>query len=54
MHSLFVPGADPHKENYEPLFFRDDECCSEDEDEDEVDEGYIPGTSPLNMAASSK
>lgn len=48
----FGPGADPHKENYEPLFFRDEESCREDKDE--VDEGYIPGTSPLNMAASSE
>lgn len=49
---LFAPGADPHKENFEPLYFRDEECCREDKDE--VDEGYIPGTTPLNMAASSE
>uniref|UniRef100_W5K777 Nuclear factor of kappa light polypeptide gene enhancer in B-cells 1 n=1 Tax=Astyanax mexicanus TaxID=7994 RepID=W5K777_ASTMX len=48
---LVVAGADPHKENYEPLFFRDEECCTTNEEEQE-DEGYIPGTTPLNMAAS--
>lgn len=45
-------GADPHKENFEPLFFREEECCDE-EGEDE-DEGYIPGTTPLNMAATTQ
>ncbi|KAK3520585.1 hypothetical protein QTP70_027502 [Hemibagrus guttatus] len=49
---LIAAGADPHKENFEPLFFREDECCSEHKDE--VDEGYIPGMTPLNMAASSE
>ncbi|XP_053507296.1 nuclear factor NF-kappa-B p105 subunit isoform X2 [Ictalurus furcatus] len=49
---LIAAGADPHKENFEPLYFRDEECCREDNDE--VDEGYIPGTTPLNMAASSE
>uniref|UniRef100_A0A3P8ZGZ1 RHD domain-containing protein n=1 Tax=Esox lucius TaxID=8010 RepID=A0A3P8ZGZ1_ESOLU len=49
---LMAAGADPHKENFEPLFFRDDENCVEEEDEEEQDEGYIPGTSPLNMAAT--
>ncbi|XP_076842630.1 nuclear factor NF-kappa-B p105 subunit isoform X2 [Brachyhypopomus gauderio] len=48
---LVAAGADPHKENYEPLFFRDEECSALDE-EDEDDEGYVPGTTPLNMAAS--
>lgn len=42
-------GADPHKENFEPLFFREHDCCV---DEEEEDEGYIPGTTPLNMAAT--
>ncbi|KAM9850005.1 nuclear factor NF-kappa-B p105 subunit isoform 2-T2 [Aulostomus maculatus] len=46
---LMAAGANPHKENYEPLFFREDE----EEQEDEC-EGYIPGTSPLNMAATSQ
>ncbi|XP_051506520.1 nuclear factor NF-kappa-B p105 subunit-like isoform X2 [Myxocyprinus asiaticus] len=46
---LIAAGADPHKENFEPLFFRDDEWCATCEDEEE-DEGYIPGTTPMNMA----
>ncbi|TRY91093.1 hypothetical protein DNTS_020394 [Danionella cerebrum] len=44
---LMAAGADPHKENYEPLFFREDEHFEEEEDE-----GFIPGTTPLSMAAS--
>ncbi|XP_034453801.1 nuclear factor NF-kappa-B p105 subunit isoform X2 [Hippoglossus hippoglossus] len=48
---LVAAGADPHKENYEPLFFREDECCHDDADEDE---GYIPGTTPFNMAATTQ
>ncbi|XP_067245658.1 nuclear factor NF-kappa-B p105 subunit [Chanodichthys erythropterus] len=48
---LMAAGADPHKENFEPLFFKDDELCGTCEDEEE-DEGYIPGTTPLNMAIS--
>uniref|UniRef100_A0AAR2LHD6 RHD domain-containing protein n=1 Tax=Pygocentrus nattereri TaxID=42514 RepID=A0AAR2LHD6_PYGNA len=48
---LVAAGADPDKENYEPLFFRDEDCCAMDE-EDQEDEGHIPGTTPLNMAAS--
>ncbi|KAI3351463.1 hypothetical protein L3Q82_020224, partial [Scortum barcoo] len=49
---LMAAGADPHKENFEPLFFREEE--SSDEEEDEDDEGYVPGTTPLNMAASTQ
>ncbi|XP_029020697.1 nuclear factor NF-kappa-B p105 subunit [Betta splendens] len=49
---LMAAGANPHKENFEPLFFRDDE--EQREDEDEEDEGYIPGTSPLNMATNDQ
>lgn len=46
--TVFVfSGADPHKENCEPLFNR------EEEEEDE-DEGYIPGTTPINMATSTQ
>lgn len=45
-------GADPHKENFEPLFFKDDELCGTCEEEEEEDEGYIPGTTPMNMATS--
>lgn len=53
---LMAAGADPHKENFEPLFFREDECCDEEreDEEDEEDEGYIPGTTPFNMAASAQ
>ncbi|KAJ3602778.1 hypothetical protein NHX12_030526 [Muraenolepis orangiensis] len=46
---LMAAGADPHKENFEPLFYRDEGCC---EGEEEEDEGYIPGTTPLSMAAT--
>uniref|UniRef100_A0A8D2ZYR3 RHD domain-containing protein n=1 Tax=Scophthalmus maximus TaxID=52904 RepID=A0A8D2ZYR3_SCOMX len=46
---LMAAGADPQKQNFEPLFFREEE-----EKEDEEDEGYIPGTTPLNMAATSQ
>uniref|UniRef100_A0A667ZXN7 Nuclear factor kappa B subunit 1 n=1 Tax=Myripristis murdjan TaxID=586833 RepID=A0A667ZXN7_9TELE len=46
---LMSVSADPYKENFEPLFFREDEACGSEEEEDE---GYIPGTSPVNMAAS--
>lgn len=47
------PGADPHKENFEPLYFREKDCSSSDrEDEEEEDEGYVPGTTPVNMAAT--
>uniref|UniRef100_A0A671PSM6 Nuclear factor NF-kappa-B p105 subunit-like n=1 Tax=Sinocyclocheilus anshuiensis TaxID=1608454 RepID=A0A671PSM6_9TELE len=52
---LMAAGADPHKENFEPLFFKEDELCGtceEEEEEEEEDEGYIPGTTPLNMATS--
>uniref|UniRef100_A0A4W6CPL9 Nuclear factor kappa B subunit 1 n=1 Tax=Lates calcarifer TaxID=8187 RepID=A0A4W6CPL9_LATCA len=51
---LMAAGADPHKENFEPLFFREDECCDEQREEEEEDEGYIPGTTPLNMAATTQ
>ncbi|XP_061644076.1 nuclear factor NF-kappa-B p105 subunit isoform X2 [Phyllopteryx taeniolatus] len=43
---LMAAGADPHKENLEPLFFK--------EEDEEEDEGYVPGTSPINMAASEQ
>lgn len=46
---LMAAGADPQRENFEPLFFREDE-----EEEEDDDEGYIPGTTPVNMAASSE
>ncbi|XP_054647372.1 nuclear factor NF-kappa-B p105 subunit [Dunckerocampus dactyliophorus] len=46
---LMAAGADPNKENLEPLFFREDT-----EEEEEEDEGYVPGSSPINMAASAQ
>lgn len=45
MHSCF-PGADPHIENFEPLF------DLEDMKDDDDDEGIVPGTTPLDMAAN--
>lgn len=41
-----VSGADPQKENFEPLFFK--------EEEEEEDEGCVPGTAPVHMASSSQ
>ncbi|XP_051921870.1 nuclear factor NF-kappa-B p105 subunit isoform X2 [Hippocampus zosterae] len=46
---LMAAGADPHKENLEPLFYKD-----EDDDDEDDDEGCVPGTSPINMAASEQ
>lgn len=43
---LMAAGADPRRENMEPLFM-----CEEEEDDDE---GYVPGTTPLNMAATAQ
>ncbi|CAL1587621.1 unnamed protein product [Knipowitschia caucasica] len=45
---LMAAGADPLRENLEPLY-----VC-EEEEEEEVDEGYVPGTTPLNMAANTQ
>ncbi|KAJ8335715.1 hypothetical protein SKAU_G00390570 [Synaphobranchus kaupii] len=45
---LMAAGADPHKQNGEPLYDSDDERCAEEEE----DEGFVPGTMPLDMAAS--
>uniref|UniRef100_A0A8D2P8F0 Nuclear factor NF-kappa-B p105 subunit n=1 Tax=Zosterops lateralis melanops TaxID=1220523 RepID=A0A8D2P8F0_ZOSLA len=44
---LKAAGANPHIENFEPLFDLDD--VKDDEDDDE---GIVPGTTPLDMAAS--
>ncbi|XP_074084258.1 nuclear factor NF-kappa-B p105 subunit isoform X2 [Macrotis lagotis] len=44
---LKAAGADPLLENFEPLFDLDDAW-------DEEDEGVVPGTTPLDMAANSK
>uniref|UniRef100_H0YZJ3 Nuclear factor NF-kappa-B p105 subunit n=1 Tax=Taeniopygia guttata TaxID=59729 RepID=H0YZJ3_TAEGU len=46
---LKAAGANPHIENFEPLF--DLDYVKEDEDDDE---GIVPGTTPLDMAANSE
>ncbi|KAK9518504.1 hypothetical protein VZT92_023810 [Zoarces viviparus] len=51
---LMAAGADPQKENFEPLFFREEDCCDEERKDEDEDEGYIPGTTPLNMAATTQ
>lgn len=43
---LMAAGADPLRENMEPLFMT--------AEEEEEDEGYVPGTTPLNMAANAQ
>ncbi|KAG7458801.1 hypothetical protein MATL_G00224450 [Megalops atlanticus] len=47
---LMAAGADPQKENGEPLYDSEDECYAEEEEDE--DEGFVPGTTPLDMAAS--
>ncbi|KAJ7327088.1 hypothetical protein JRQ81_016847 [Phrynocephalus forsythii] len=44
---LKAAGADPHIENFEPLFEQEDM-----NDRDCEDEGIVPGTTPLDMATS--
>ncbi|XP_062991990.1 nuclear factor NF-kappa-B p105 subunit [Elgaria multicarinata webbii] len=44
---LKAAGADPHIENFEPLFEQEDM-----KDKDDEDEGIVPGTTPLDMASS--
>ncbi|XP_030305671.1 nuclear factor NF-kappa-B p105 subunit isoform X2 [Calypte anna] len=44
---LKAAGANPHVENFEPLFDLDDVRGDEDDDE-----GIVPGTTPLDMAAN--
>ncbi|NWT52190.1 NFKB1 factor, partial [Erythrocercus mccallii] len=44
---LKAAGANPHIENFEPLFDLDDV-----KDEEDDDEGIVPGTTPLDMAAN--
>ncbi|KAM6361415.1 nuclear factor NF-kappa-B p105 subunit isoform 6-T8 [Alca torda] len=44
---LKAAGANPHVENFEPLFEVDDMKGDEDDDE-----GIVPGTTPLDMAAN--
>nr|XP_046261238.1 nuclear factor NF-kappa-B p105 subunit isoform X2 [Scatophagus argus] len=48
---LMAAGADPHKENFEPLFFREE---NEEREDDSDDEGCIPGTTPLSMATTTQ
>uniref|UniRef100_A0A669Q863 Nuclear factor NF-kappa-B p105 subunit n=1 Tax=Phasianus colchicus TaxID=9054 RepID=A0A669Q863_PHACC len=43
---LKAAGADPHIENFEPLF------DVEEDVKDDDDEGIVPGTTPLDMAAN--
>lgn len=42
-------GADPRKENFEPLFFREEE-----EQEQEECVGCVPGTTPISIAATKQ
>ncbi|XP_034038128.1 nuclear factor NF-kappa-B p105 subunit isoform X2 [Thalassophryne amazonica] len=52
---LMAAGADPQKENFEPLFYseeEEEEFCTSNEDRD--DEGYVPGTTPLSMATTEE
>ncbi|XP_049898769.1 nuclear factor NF-kappa-B p105 subunit [Epinephelus moara] len=51
---LMAAGADPKKENFEPLFFKEEDSCDEEREDEDEDEGYIPGTTPLNMAATTQ
>ncbi|XP_044284767.1 nuclear factor NF-kappa-B p105 subunit isoform X4 [Varanus komodoensis] len=44
---LKAAGADPHIENFEPLFEQEEMA-----DKDGEDEGIVPGTTPLDMATS--
>ncbi|XP_029452912.1 nuclear factor NF-kappa-B p105 subunit isoform X2 [Rhinatrema bivittatum] len=46
---LRAAGADPHLQNCEPLYDPEDLP-----DEDSEDEGIVPGTTPLDMAASDE
>uniref|UniRef100_G3VZA8 Nuclear factor NF-kappa-B p105 subunit n=1 Tax=Sarcophilus harrisii TaxID=9305 RepID=G3VZA8_SARHA len=46
---LKAAGADPLLENFEPLFDLDDAW-----EQDGEDEGVVPGTTPLDMAANSQ
>ncbi|MGH0177961.1 UNVERIFIED_CONTAM: hypothetical protein FKN15_018633 [Acipenser sinensis] len=47
---LMAAGADAHKENCEPLYDTDDRGYEEEEE----DEGFVPGTTPLDMALSDE
>lgn len=52
LHNTILPdsiGADPLVENFEPLYDLDDSWEKAGEDE-----GVVPGTTPLDMAANSQ
>uniref|UniRef100_A0A8C9TP06 Nuclear factor kappa B subunit 1 n=1 Tax=Scleropages formosus TaxID=113540 RepID=A0A8C9TP06_SCLFO len=52
---LMAAGADPHKENCEPLYDTEEDRCPPGEDEEgEEDEGFIPGTTPLDIAPCNR
>uniref|UniRef100_H3CAH8 Nuclear factor kappa B subunit 1 n=1 Tax=Tetraodon nigroviridis TaxID=99883 RepID=H3CAH8_TETNG len=46
---LVAAGADPRKENFEPLFFLQTSWLQSDKEE-----GYVPGTTPMNIAATKQ
>ncbi|KAG2466527.1 NFKB1 factor, partial [Polypterus senegalus] len=45
-------GADIYKENFEPLYEIHNKYCEDQQEED--DEGFVPGTTPLDMALSDE
>ncbi|KAM8848359.1 nuclear factor NF-kappa-B p105 subunit isoform 2-T2 [Synchiropus picturatus] len=47
---LMAAGADPLRENLEPLFYKDDDASNPDDDDDD-DNSFIPGTTPLDVAS---
>ncbi|XP_033869508.3 nuclear factor NF-kappa-B p105 subunit-like [Acipenser ruthenus] len=49
---LMAAGADAHKENCEPLYDTDDRDYEEEEGGE--DEGFVPGTTPLDMALTDE
>ncbi|KAK6493235.1 nuclear factor NF-kappa-B p105 subunit-like [Huso huso] len=49
---LMAAGADAHKENCEPLYDTDDRDYEEEEGDE--DEGFVPGTTPLDMALTDE
>ncbi|XP_039615162.1 nuclear factor NF-kappa-B p105 subunit-like [Polypterus senegalus] len=49
---LKAAGADIYKENFEPLYEIHNKYCEDQQEED--DEGFVPGTTPLDMALSDE
>ncbi|XP_041077665.1 nuclear factor NF-kappa-B p105 subunit-like [Polyodon spathula] len=49
---LMAAGANAHKENCEPLYDTDDRDCEEEVGDE--DEGFVPGTTPLDMALTDE